>query len=232
MVALAAEREWDRRPRYGDPEVDSLANALSGDAAARADSLAVIMAVVPAVLRAATVFANDEHDSSAESYARLIVETCRRQAEDGPGRAYWDSVAEPIKLAFLERRQHAEILRWRDARINLQTEPDTITFITLAANATPEEAIAVHVPIMPILEKLYKPGDPVHRLILLPYVEKYWAEKFARMRVRFPRPILVESLLPEALQAPEHVRVRSILRTILSGLRARPPEELASWLSG
>ena len=52
------------------------------------------------------------------------------------------------------------------------------------------------------------------------------------MRFRFSRPMVVETLLPEALKVPEDVRVRAVLKAILSGLRGRPPAALALWLNG
>jgi hypothetical protein len=192
----------------------------------------LFLSVVPAVVRAATLHAGEDQSPSAEAYARLIVESCKSQSPDGPGREYWGSVAEPIELAFLARSRFAELRRWKESQGKLGPEREAITFIALAANATPEEAIGVHLPIMPILEKWYEPGDPIHHSILLPYVQEYWVKSFARMRFRFDRPTVVESLLPEALQAPEDQRVRAVLKAILSGLRGRPPEALASWLNG
>ena len=154
------------------------------------------------------------------------------QSPDRSRREYWDSLAAPIELAFLERARFADLLRWKESQGKLESEREAIVFIALAANATPEEAIAVHLPIMPILEKWYEPGGPVHHSILLPYVQEYWIKSFARMRFLFARPTVVESLLPEALQVPEDQRVRAVLKAILSGLRGRPPEALAAWLNG
>jgi hypothetical protein len=205
--------------------------ALSRHAQLRAESVAMLLGVVPAVIHIATLDTDDETTADAKSSACELVAICRSIPSTSARPAYWEEIAWAIEMAFVDRRRYPDILLWKKTLGQLLPEQELVVFLAMAANATAEEAITVLAPILMELERLYPPRTEVHRTLLLPYVERYWSSSFKRMRFRFRSPDQVSEYLEGAYKESEEMRIRAIIKAVSSGFRVAPSEKLDSWLN-
>jgi hypothetical protein len=95
---------------------------------------------------------------------------------------------------------------------------------------TAEEALSLHLAILPTLATYLDRPFGAYRRILVPFVSTYWIAMFTRMRFRFRNPSLVEEALAAAMVTPTDRRVEAVMRAILIGIPARLPAETRAWL--
>jgi hypothetical protein len=106
--------------------------------------------------------------------------------------------------------------------------------ISASAQATAQQAFENLLPAVVELCKMYPPKQPVHRELLLPFVEEYWTDVFQNRRFQFGNAMAVEALLPLAKGVAELERVVAIFRAIHAGfnIHGALPEEIKAWLFG
>jgi hypothetical protein len=117
-----------------------------------------------------------------------------------------------------------------DERLDLTTP----ALKRLAIIRSAQQALENLLPAVVELCKMYPPEHPVHREILLQFVQAHWADAFEHRRFRFGNAMAVETSLPKAMQAPETGRVVAIFRAVHGGftIRGGLPEVIRSWLFG
>jgi len=66
---------------------------------------------------------------------------------------------------------------------------------------------------------------------LLPFIERFWTNRFGQRRISFSNPSIVEESLTQACQAPVERRTKAILRAIRLGVTSRANTATSAWLT-
>jgi len=198
----------------------------------QAEYWAAILTLLPTGFRLAGLAIQDR--DAARGHAQRIIAICRDVSDDASNEGRWQTAAQILENAFSpEDSYNALAGRGREL---FQTEDRVLAVLaylgaSLQENVLPEKALASHLSIVPMAQRLMG-SDTLNRRVLWPFVTDYWRAKFARTRFRFRNPRAIEALMSEAGRTPGDEFGRAVLRAMSTGLGLRLPAALSDWLSG
>ncbi len=199
------------------------------------EEFGMILGLAPCVLAVATLAIRADTQAVAREHAAQLATACRAVAPESFAPARWELMAELVERAYVRGSSSREMADWGKSLPGDKLESfNLLVRLAACADATPVNAAAAMLSLMPWLCKDFPPGTAIHREVLMPFVESYWTHKFEQQRFLFDRPMVVESLLPAAVAAPEHERVVAVMRAIHAGFtfNGPMPEEVRNWLCG
>jgi hypothetical protein len=234
LVVYRREKEAGRDPTRADIDILQAASHLGESDRKTAEDFGAITGLVPAVLSIATLAINERTREQARRDAAKIVATCREIAPISMAPDLWLLFAAAVEKAYVREDDSEEMVRWRKTLPPQPLSFAVIARVAASARATAQQALENLLPAVVEISKMYPPEQPVHREILLPFVETYWTDAFENRRIQFGYAMAVETLLPNAKAAPERERVAAIFRAVHAGFtfRERLPEEIRNWLFG
>jgi hypothetical protein len=234
LVVYRRESEGGRDPTRTDLDVLQAADHLGESDRTTAEDFGAITGLVPAVLSIATLAINERTREQAKGEAAKIVGACRGIVPSSLAPDLWLSLAEAIEKAYVNGDGSEEMVRWLKTLPPQPSSLAVVARVAASAQATAQQALENLLPAVVEMCKLYPPEQPVHREILLPFVEAYLTDAFENRRFQFGNAMTVETLLPPAKAAPERERVAAIFRAVHAGFtfRERLPEAIRNWLFG
>jgi pimeloyl-ACP methyl ester carboxylesterase len=208
-----------------DLDVTDLLGPATSQLWQRAEQEAVMLGLMPAILRLSMVALADIERS--QLYAREVVAFCRERSTRSSDSQLWETAANLIEGIFVEMKLDDEITRTVEALNDVHsTIPRIIVGLGLGfrLSTTPVEAIRHQVGVLQVIETQLKPFATTYRLIVVPCVEEYWRVSFVKQRVQFSAPSLVEKLLARTHDMLLAERVQRILDVIAGALNVRLPD--------
>jgi hypothetical protein len=199
------------------------------------EEFGMIIALIPCVLHVATRTIGQDFGETASEEATRLVEACHNMAADSPSAPDWMSMAELIERAYVLGQSATQLSEWsKSLTRSLPGTFHVIARIATTANASPIESLTAMLSVMPRLCTYYPPGTPVYKELLAPFIVAYWKDKFERERFLFGQAMVLDTLLPQAIAAPEDERVVSVFRALHAAFRFSGPlpEEVRHWLFG
>jgi hypothetical protein len=195
----------------------------------------MFIGLIPCVLSLATRVVREEDPDTIQNLAEQLTAACRKVGAESSSPERWDLMAELIGRAFTLSHSRSQLREWGSANERSQIGCfDILVQLVACIDASPSEAAASMLSLMPRLVGCMPTGTTAHRELLVPFVETYWKQKFTTQRFLFGRAMVVESQLPHALALPLNQRVVGIFRVIHSAFqfRGEMPEEVRTWLFG
>jgi hypothetical protein len=106
-----------------------------------------------------------------------------------------------------------------------------VAYIGASLHGGPDDAFNAQLDVMPTLFFSFPPNSATHRQLLLPFIERFWTNRFEQRRFTFSNPSVVEELLNQARQVPLDRRIKAILRAIMLGVTSRADGTTSAWLN-
>jgi hypothetical protein len=235
MVVFKADTAAGGLGTVAEAEMPAALARLSDIQKEATEEFGMIVGLAPCVLSVATLAIRAETQAAAREQAAQLAAACCAVAPASFAPARWEIMAELVERAYVRGSSSAEMAEWSKSLPGGQ--PDSFNLLArlaACADATPSEAAAAMLSIMPRLCGCIPPETAVHRELLMPFVVSYWTNKFEQQRFLFRRAMVVESLLQAAIAAPEEERVVAVMRAIHAGFtfNGPMPEEVRRWLYG
>ncbi len=190
-----------------------------------------ILVMLPIAFRIAEIKINKSN--IAKSCSNIIEEKCDKVSETASNPQLWKNIKVLFKKTYSSKISFNELFQLSNT---FNTEDDSILMIigylgaTLKDDINLKNAIKGHLVILPWIFKNLQFELGLIRLLILPFIENYWNDKFSRMRFSFISPQLVEQELNNAKNIPEIERSKYILRTIAFGLNIKLDPNSEKWL--
>jgi hypothetical protein len=235
MVVWQAETDAGGLGMVPEAEMPAAVGRLSDRQKETAEEFGMIVGMLPCALAVATLAIREENRPAAREYAGRLAGACRAIAPGSFAPMRWMSMAEIIERAYLHYCSATQISEWSSSLNCEHSESFNLTVrLAACANATPMEAVAAMLSILPRLCRCFPPATAVHRELLMPFVVSYWTCRFEQQRFLFGQAMVVESQLPSAAAAPEAQRVVAVMRAVHSGFtfNGPMPDEVRRWLFG
>ncbi len=235
MVVCKAEMEDGGLGTVPEAEMPAAVGRLSDRQKETAEEFGMIIGMVPSAVGLATLAIRTETQEAARAHAEQLAAACRAigPGSFAPGR--WALLAEAIERAYIQGCSSAQLAEWDESLPGEKFESFNLTVrLAACASATPIEAAAAMLSVLPRLCGCFPPETAVHRELLMPFVVSYWTYRFEQQRFLFGRAMVVESQLPAAVVAPEDQRIVAVMRAVHAGFTftGPMPEEVRRWLFG
>lgn len=231
LVARTIERQAGRNELPSDLDVASILGERPNENWRQAERWAALLGLLPAVVRLGELAI--ERPDSAKETAREIVSICRQIGGGAADPAFWASLAGIVEHALLEPigvRAYRAMTEEIDTTVYGIPKMIAMLLLSIQPGVTAEEALMLHLSIMPGLEQCLDRPFSAYRRILVPFFTSYWTATFRRMRFRFRYPDLVEEAIIEAATSPTEQRIGAVARAVLIGIPLRLPPETGKWL--
>lgn len=232
-VTLALREAYDRQGSNKaaipySTSVDELVDCLSEQGAMNVDRFSVNQVYLPAMLRIARVALHDR--AAALEAATQMNRLCQYYATDAHDAEYHLG-ASRIFEAVADEANIRQIVELASSFDEQEQQPLRILgYLAVSTGQSPPDAFGSQLASIQVLWGWHPPESPVHRELLLPFIQEYWTQAFANQRFLFRAPAVVEPALEAAQAAPEPTRTLAVLRAVQSGFSIRGLEISARWL--
>lgn len=208
-----------------DLDVTGLLGPATSQLWQRAEQAAVMLGLMPAILRLSMVALADIE--RIQLCAREVVAFCRERSTTSSDSQLWETAANLIEGIFDEMKSNDKITM-EVAALNEDHSkiPQMIVELGLGFRLTsaPVEALRHQVRMLQFIERELKPSATTYRLIIAPCFEEYWRVSFLKKRILFSTPSLVETMFAHTQDMQLSERVRAILDVIAGALNVRLPD--------
>jgi hypothetical protein len=231
LMARAIEKEAGRDELPADLDVAAILGDRPNPNWQQAERWAALFGLLPAVVRLCELAI--ERPDEARTTAREIVAVCRQIGGGAADPAFWALLAEFVAKALLEPigvRAYRAMLEEIDTSATSTPRMIAMLLLSVQPGVTAEEALRLHLSILPALEQYLDRPFSAYRRILVPFFTSYWTAMFRRMRFRFRSPDLVEHALTAAAASSTDQRIGAVTRAVLIGIPVRMPPETRDWL--
>src|SRR5262249_52809896 len=145
----------------------------------QAERWAALFGLIPAVVRLCELAI--ETPGEARTTAREIVAVCRQIGGGAADPAFWASLAEVVEKALLEPigvRAYRAMTEEIDTTVTATPKMIAMLLLSIQPGVTAEEALRLHLSIMPALEQYLDRPFSAYRRILVPFFTSYWTAMF------------------------------------------------------
>jgi hypothetical protein len=231
LVARGIEKQAGKSELPADLDVATILGERPNENWRQAERWAALFGLLPAVVRLCELAV--ERPDDAKETAREIVSVCRQIGGGAADPAFWASLAGIIEQALHEPigvRAYRTMTEEIGTYVSDTQKMIAMLLLSIQPGVTAEEALKLHLSIMPALEQYLDRPFSSYRRILVPFFTSYWTAMFRRMRFRFRFPDLVEEALTEAAASSTDQRIGAVTRAVLIGIPVRMPPETREWL--
>jgi hypothetical protein len=196
----------------------------------QAEGWSAMTGILPVAIRICSI-ALDRPEASRAS-AEEIVSICRQIAAGASDPDLWSNIAGLFEKGFVQPVPADELKGIADTLPTTATTLRALAllFASMQPDIISENALTLHLSVLPCLVQTLDRPFAAHRLILVPFVSAYWNAMLRKERFRFRLPNLVQSALSVAATSPPGERIQAVVRAILIGIPLKLPPEIRSWL--
>ena len=163
---------------------------------------------------------------------QLLASACRQAGSTASDPVLWDAFADTLDRIFQEQASGRELIdlgnSYREGPHHVVT---VLAYMGASLHGGPSDAFNAQLAVMQILFRTFPPDSVTHRRLLLPFIERFWTDKFRRLRFGFSSPSMVENSLTEACRVPAEHRIKAILRAVSFGVTSRMDAAARAWLN-
>lgn len=200
-----------------------------------ADAQAIGVAVLPGVLRVATLLLEDR--GRGEAAAAALRDACLAEADASANPEVWRVAAELCEQIFVvpvgEETLLARAREFRDLGGDASYYLGVIAHVgaSLDPGLSPERALWHQLHYSEYLHvRLWILGG-IYPSVVVPFYERFWTHTFERARFRFRAPRLVAGEIDNALRSSAAVRAQRLLQVVADGLGIGLPDSVRQWIS-
>ncbi len=191
---------------------------------------AALLAVVPAACWIGMQMLQNQEQGIA--HGRSLASACRQIGSTATDPGLWTAIADMMDQVCQDQASARELVTLGNANTaDSRRVVAIMAYLGASLHGTPDEAFNSQLAIMPALFECSRPNSPNHRLLLLPFVERFWSTTFERSRFLFRNPAIVADALAAAVQVPHARRVKAILRAIRLGVISQADGSTVTWLN-
>jgi ribosomal protein L22 len=215
-------------------DIPTILGPKPSDLWSQAECESALMGLLPTAFRILTVALEDP--TLAKSHSEEVASICRQVSSTASSPDFWLLSAEIFSSSFSEVIRGEDLVKkGNEAKKQGHDILAVVSYMFTSMKGGYDIRYCVHAQLaaMPYVHHILSKHLPsIYRLIVLPFISRYWLERVQQGRFLFSSPNIVEQSLRESDNIPEAYRAQYILREVIRGLRMRiKKEEVPPWLN-
>ena len=190
LMARSVEKQAGRDELPADLDIANILGERPNTNWQQAERWAALFGLIPAVVRLCELAI--ERPDEATSTAREVVSVCRQIGGGAADPVFWASLAEIVEKALVQpigARNYRRMTEGIDVSVSNTPKMIAMLLLSVQPGVIAEEALALHLSILPTLEQYLDRPFSAYRRILVPFITSYWTAMFQGMQLRFRYPV-------------------------------------------
>ncbi len=209
--------------------IEELVETLTEGGRKQAERFTLVIAVIPWLLRLATVALNDRN--RALGLAADASSLCNQTALGAGDPVLWQRAAAIFDAVAREANSEACIQLANPLAGSDYLEIRYLGYMSSAIQGNAETAFRAHLVSMQQLLTWMPVDSAGYTKILLPYLEQFWKQTFERSRFHFRSPSAIETSLSTAFSSESAIRAIAILKALLPAFNVADMNVPIQWLN-
>jgi len=200
----------------------------------QAEQESALVGLLPTAFRILTVALDDL--PLAKKHSEEVAAICRQVSSTASSQGFWLLSSDIFSASFSESIRGEDLVKKGNDTKKQGHDIFAVVsymFTSMKGGYDIKHCVRAQLAAMPYVHHtLSKHLPSIYRLIVLPFISRYWLERVQQGRFLFSSPNIVEQSLKESDNVPETYRAQYILREVIRGLRMRMrKEEVPPWLN-